>query len=258
MLDGRRFQVVDLPQLCPDVSICLLLGQLVLVVVADVVLLAALALDLEHVGYVDLVRLQALNLVLLLLCDALVDGVFHDDAVELGQVDVLGLRVVGQRNGVLGLGALAELGHLLVLVAIVVVGLGEAVGEVVQVLVCADGLQQLVLLRGLMVDIDAQLASLRPDGREQLPRVRPVGGIHLQHALDGRVQLLRVIISDLRVSSLDDLLVEAVHVLSAEGRLQRSHLVDHAAEAPDIGLGVIGLVLPHLRTGVVRRAGLGV
>lgn len=81
MLDRRWLQVVDLPQLGPDIAVRLLLGELVLVVIPDVVLLAALALNLKHVGDIHLMRLQALDLVLLLLCDVFVDGVFHDDAV---------------------------------------------------------------------------------------------------------------------------------------------------------------------------------
>lgn len=112
--------------------------------------------------------------------------------------------------------------------AVVVVGLGEAVGQVVEILVGPDGLQEFVLLRGLVIDVYAQLSSLGSDGRKQLPRIWSVGRIHLKHALDGSLQLLGVIIPDLRVSSLNDLLVKSVHVLSTEGRLQCCHLVDHA------------------------------
>lgn len=76
------------------------------------------------------------------------------------------MRVVGQRNWVFCLCALAELRNLLVFVAVVVVGLREPVGQVVQVLVGPDGLQQFVLLRGLVIYIDAQLSSLGSDGRK--------------------------------------------------------------------------------------------
>lgn len=138
------------------------------------------------------------------------------------------MRVVGQRNWVFCLCALAELGYLLVFVAVVVVGLGKAVGQVVEILVGPDGLQEFFLLRGLVVDIDAQLSSLGSNSRKQLSCIWSVGGIHLQHTLDGCMQLLGVIIPDLRVSSLNDLLVKSVHVLSTEGRLQCCHLIDHA------------------------------
>jgi hypothetical protein len=84
--------------------------------------------------------------------DVVFGAVLEDDAVQLGEVDVLALGVVDERDGVLVLGALAELA-LLLLVAVVVVGLGQPVSQVVQVLVRPDRLQQLARLRGFVVDI---------------------------------------------------------------------------------------------------------
>jgi hypothetical protein len=46
--------------------------------------------------------------------------------------------------------------------------------------------------------------------------------------------LLAVSIADLGVGSFDDLFVEAVHVLGAEGRLEGGHFVDDAAKRPNI------------------------
>ena len=43
-----------------------------------------------------------------------------------------------------------------------------------------------------------------------------------------------------------------------EGRLKRSHLVYNASQRPDIALHVIRQILPHLRTGVIRRACLSI
>lgn len=56
----------------------------------------------------------------------------------------------------------------------------------------------------------------------------------------------------------DHLLVEAFHVVGMEGWLQSCHLIEDTPQRPDIGLVVVGLVLPDLRRGVVGRAGLGV
>ena len=58
--------------------------------------------------------------------------------------------------------------------------------------------------------------------------------------------------------ALDQLLEEALHVVGLEGRTECCHLVDDAAEAPDVTLVVVGLVLPDLRRGVVRSASLRV
>ena len=58
--------------------------------------------------------------------------------------------------------------------------------------------------------------------------------------------------------SLDDLFVEALHVVGAEGRHQGAHLVQDAAKRPNVALAVVGLVAPHLWTRVVRSACLRV
>ena len=61
-----------------------------------------------------------------------------------------------------------------------------------------------------------------------------------------------------RINTLDHLLVERLHVGSLERRLKGGHLIHHTSERPDVGLAAVRLVLPHLRTGVVRSAGLSV
>jgi hypothetical protein len=60
------------------------------------------------------------------------------------------------------------------------------------------------------------------------------------------------------VLPLEHLLVQATLVLGRKGWLQRAHLVDDLAQRPNVRLYVVGLILPHLGTGVVRRARLGV
>jgi len=54
-----------------------------------------------------------------------------------------------------------------------------------------------------------------------------------------------------REFALNNLFVQALHVVGAEGRDKCTHLVEDAAEGPDIALAVVGLVAPHLRTGIV-------
>lgn len=49
---------------------------------------------------------------------------------------------------------------------------------------------------------------------------------------------------------------ELIHVLGLEGWPQCKHLVDYAAERPDVRLEIVGLVSPDLRRGVVRSSRL--
>lgn len=53
-------------------------------------------------------------------------------------------------------------------------------------------------------------------------------------------------------------LVKVVHVTPAERRLQREHLVDDAAQRPQVRLVTVGFVLPDLGARVVRCARLRV
>lgn len=116
-----RLQVVDLTQFCSDVLVGLLAAELVLVVVAGMALLAAFSLDFEHTGDIHWMRFQTLDLVLAHLLHWFVRGVFEDDAVQLGQIDVLAVGVTGKRGRHFVLSALAQFWYFLVLMAIVVV-----------------------------------------------------------------------------------------------------------------------------------------
>jgi hypothetical protein len=131
VLLGRCLQVVDLPEFGPDVPVCLLLRHLVVVVVAWLVV--ALSFDLQHARDIRLLLHSWFWLAFLV-------GVLEDDPIKFGQVDVLDLRVVCQRDWVFGLGALAQFGHLLVLNSILIVGLGQSVSQIVKILVGANGL----------------------------------------------------------------------------------------------------------------------
>lgn len=63
---------------------------------------------------------------------------------------------------------------------------------------------------------------------------------------------------NLWVHSLEHFLVEACHVVRAEGWSQCDRLVEHTAERPNVGLHVVGLISPHFGTCVVGRSCLSV
>mmetsp|Transcript_50018 Transcript_50018/g.132192 ORF Transcript_50018/g.132192 Transcript_50018/m.132192 type:complete len:243 (-) Transcript_50018:76-804(-) len=80
--------------------------------------------------------------------------------------------------------------------------------------------------------------------------------VHLQQGGDDVREVLAVVGGDPRILASDDLSVEALHVLGAEGRAQGDHLVQHAAERPHVALRVVRHVAPDLRGGVVGGARL--
>jgi hypothetical protein len=61
-----------------------------------------------------------------------------------------------------------------------------------------------------------------------------------------------------RVLPFEHSFVKTVHIVGTEWGHQRAHFVDNATERPNVRLQIIGLVLPHLRTRVVRRSRLRV
>ena len=97
-----------------------------------------------------------------------------------------------------------------------------------------DSFKKLVLFGSLQFDINAHFLSFGPDAVEKLTGIGSVGRVDLEHALDNLGQLLREVISDFGVLAFDNFFVESVHVLSSEGRFQSDHLVDNAAQTPDI------------------------
>ena len=56
----------------------------------------------------------------------------------------------------------------------------------------------------------------------------------------------------------EDFLVEPGHIFRSEGGFERYHFIGDAAERPDIGFDVVGLIAPDLGARVVRSSGLGV
>ena len=69
---------------------------------------------------------------------------------------------------------------------------------------------------------------------EDLVAIGPIAGAGLQHELDDGSHLLGEVFGDARVLALDDLLVKSLHVVSPERRHQGAHLVQNAAERPDV------------------------
>ena len=69
---------------------------------------------------------------------------------------------------------------------------------------------------------------------------------------------MRKVLRNARVLALNNLLVKALHVVRSERRHEGAHLIEHAAERPDVRFGVVRHIPPHLRRGVIRSASLGV
>lgn len=68
----------------------------------------------------------------------------------------------------------------------------------------------------------------------QFIAIRPLVGLNREHLLNDRPDVVRVVVGDLRVDTLANTFVQMVHVPAPERRLEREHLVDDAAERPDI------------------------
>ena len=63
----------------------------------------------------------------------------------------------------------------------------------------------------------------------------------------------REVLGKLLIVAFDELLEEALHVVGLERRAESYHLVYDTAEAPNVTLIVIWIVLPHLWRSIVRR-----
>ena len=105
---------------------------------------------------------------------------------------------------------------------------------------------------------DIVLVSLGLQIIEKLSSSGSVGWVDLQHGLDHGGQRFGKIVPYFLIRPFDNFLVQPVHVFGSEWGFKSSHLVNDAAERPDVGFGVIGLILPYLGTGIVRGSGLRV
>ena len=93
---------------------------------------------------------------------------------------------------------------------------------------------------------------------DQLVASRPFFDVDAEHILHDAPNVVRIVVRNLRINSLAHALIQVVHVPPAKRRLERQHLVDHAAERPDVRLVAVWLVVPDLGQGVVGRTSLRV
>ena len=56
-----------------------------------------------------------------------------------------------------------------------------------------------------------------------------------------------------RQYSLENFLIESLHIFSSKWWLESNHLINDAPKTPDITFDIIGLIFPNLRRGIVRR-----
>lgn len=116
----------------------------------------------------------------------------------------------------------------------------------------SDGLQEdaveVVVLIFFVIQISKVLLLPLCKDRvlDQLLARRSFLGIDLDHDLEHGVDIRGEVFWDLWEHSLQDLLVETLHVLSLEWRLEGDHLVDDTAQTPHVTLDVVGLILPDL------------
>lgn len=94
--------------------------------------------------------------------------------------------------------------------------------------------------------------------RKDLVARRSIAGRHLQHELYNCSHLLTEVLRNSRILALYHFLVQALHIVGSKWRDERTHLVEHAAERPDVTFGIVRHVSPNLRTRIVRRSGLGI
>jgi len=80
----------------------------------------------------------------------------------------------------------------------------------------------------------------------------------LEHEFDYCGHLLAEVVWDPGKLSLDDSLVETLHVIGPKRWHKRAHLVEHTAQRPNVTLAIVGLISPHFRARVVRCTRLGV
>ena len=173
----------------------------------------------------------------------------QQDVVYPRETALAQIALLGDRGRVLHRTALISLRQ------IFVIGLGKTVGQVVQLLRQADRLHQLLVrlvhLEGLQMQFFHLLLDER--GRKDLLRRGARLGLLLQHQFDHMGELLRVLLVDGRIDAQSYSLEQALHVFRLKGRLQSGHLVNHTSQRPNVRLAVVRLVLPHLRTRVIRR-----
>lgn len=136
---------------------------------------------------------------------------------------------------------------------------GQALRQQRKVLGDFDGAHELLALLSEDTTALGSLVVLRnEDGHvEDLLRGWTLLWVDLEQGRDHTGQIRRKGCRYLRIDTLDDSIVETLHILGREGWAKCDHLVEDCSKRPDIGRFVIGLILPHLRRCVVGRSRLG-
>ena len=80
----------------------------------------------------------------------------------------------------------------------------------------------------------------------------------MQHRLYHGVEVFRVVLRQPVVLTFQNRLEQPLHVFGLEGRFERDHLVNDAAQGPDVALKVIWFISPDLRTRIVRSTRLSI
>ncbi len=126
----------------------------------------------------------------------------------------------------------------------------------IQVLGQSDGLDELIEV--VLLELQIKTAHLLSHHLEveQLADGGPLLGVGDEHLLDDVVQLVGVAAGDLLDDASGDLAVQVLQRAALEGRVERGHLVDDAAEGEDVALVAVDLVVPDFGGEVVGRADL--
>lgn len=71
---------------------------------------------------------------------------------------------------------------------------------------------------------------------------------NLQHRADNIGEVLRVDLRDFGIGTLNNLLIESLHVFCSKRGFERSELIKHTAEGPNVTFSIIGLIFPNFGT----------
>ena len=116
---------------------------------------------------------------------------------------------------------------------------------------------QVLVARDALVDVacnllaDEALIQNGDDGRS-------IRRLDLQHLTDEIPEVLAVHLVDRRIGAPEDLHSQPIDALSIEGMAKIAHLIEHAAEGPNVRFVTVRLVFEKLWRHVVRRPNAGV
>jgi hypothetical protein len=145
---------------------------------------------------------------------------------------------------------------------VLVVLLWQPIREVHQIFRELNSLKKdvlLLVLISLMLLREILLELLKESGEtHDLVTVGPRTSSYLDQSLAHRPKVMRVSLWYSCQVTFEYFLIQPLHILGCERRLESNHFIEDAAERPDIALDVVGLVSPDLRTGIIGRASLSI